>query len=125
VSLVPGIDRRVEHAADRFRDRTEYAAAVLHGTPIAPMPSLPFEVAHSSTETVLYAAGAVLLAFLLALVGLYRERLAGGVASFPARLLAPPVAALKALHSGVVGDYVTWVVVGTAAVGGAWALLLR
>ncbi|HET7568707.1 MAG TPA: complex I subunit 5 family protein [Gaiellaceae bacterium] len=125
VSVVPGIDRRVEHAADRFRDRTEYAGAVLHGTPIAPMPSLPFEVAHSSTETVLYAAGAVLLAFLLALVGLYRERLAGGVASFPARLLAPPVAALKALHSGVVGDYVTWVVVGTAAVGGAWALLLR
>ncbi len=32
---------------------------------------------------------------------------------------------LKAVHSGVVGDYVTWVVVGTAVTGAAWALLLR
>jgi hypothetical protein len=41
------------------------------------------------------------------------------------RALGPPVRGLHALHSGVVGDYVTWVVVGTAVTGAAWALLLR
>jgi hypothetical protein len=29
------------------------------------------------------------------------------------------------LHSGVIGDYVMWITVGTALVGGVWALLLR
>jgi hypothetical protein len=41
------------------------------------------------------------------------------------RALAPPIRALHALHSGVVGDYVTWVAVGTAVTGGVWALLLH
>lgn len=125
VDVLPGIEPRVDYAADRFRNRAEYVAAVLHGKPVAPMPRLPVAVASSSTETLVYAGGALLLAVLLALATLHRRRLAGGVGSVPARLLAPPVAALKALHSGVVGDYVTWVVVGTAVTGGAWALLLR
>jgi hypothetical protein len=41
------------------------------------------------------------------------------------RTLAPPIRVLRDLHSGVVGDYVTWVAVGPAVTGGAWALLLR
>jgi hypothetical protein len=41
------------------------------------------------------------------------------------RTLGPPVRVLHALHSGVVGDYVTWVAVGTAVTGGIWALLLH
>jgi hypothetical protein len=39
--------------------------------------------------------------------------------------LLPPFAVLKAVHSGVVGDYVTWVVVGVVFTGGAWAVLLH
>jgi hypothetical protein len=39
--------------------------------------------------------------------------------------LAPPVRALKAVHSGVIGDYVMWVTVGTAVIGGVWAITLR
>src|SRR5205823_8501830 len=33
LSLVPGIEPHVEHAADMFIDRPAYAAAVLHGHP--------------------------------------------------------------------------------------------
>ena len=39
--------------------------------------------------------------------------------------LAPAIHVLRSFHSGVVGDYVTWVAVGTAVVGGVWALLLH
>jgi hypothetical protein len=29
------------------------------------------------------------------------------------------------VHSGIVGDYVMWITVGTALLGGVWALTLR
>ena len=47
------------------------------------------------------------------------------VSSAAGKALAPPIHVLRGLHSGVVGDYVTWVAVGTAFVGGVWALLLH
>ena len=42
-----------------------------------------------------------------------------------ARLLDPPVAVLKGLHSGIVGDYVAWLTFGVAALGGLVALIAR
>ena len=39
--------------------------------------------------------------------------------------LLPPANALKAMHSGSVGDYATWLVTGTAALALGWALTLR
>jgi hypothetical protein len=32
---------------------------------------------------------------------------------------------LKAAHSGVVGDYVMWITVGTALLGGFWVVTSR
>jgi multicomponent Na+:H+ antiporter subunit D len=125
VSVVPGLGSRAEHAAERFRDRDGYAARVLHGTPLPAAPHLPVRIAHTTVETLLYGGGAAFLAVLLAAGALYRDRLPRAVRAVSERTLLPPVTVLKALHSGVVGDYVTWVVVGTAVTGGVWALLLR
>jgi hypothetical protein len=36
-----------------------------------------------------------------------------------------PVATLKALHSGAVGDYVAWLTVGIAVLGGLFAVMVR
>lgn len=41
------------------------------------------------------------------------------------RTLAPPLEGLKGLQTGVLGDYVAWITVGTAILGGVWALTLR
>ena len=60
-----------------------------------------------------------MLALALATWGLYRPELGGS------RLFLPPARALKALHSGIVGDYVMWLTVGTALIGGIWAVTLR
>jgi hypothetical protein len=35
------------------------------------------------------------------------------------------VAGLKALHSGAIGDYVTWLVVGITVLGGLVAIVVR
>ena len=54
------------------------------------------------------------LTVVVALFGLYRRRIPEAARAAAARLLEPPVNVLKAAHSGVVGDYVMWLTVGTA-----------
>jgi multicomponent Na+:H+ antiporter subunit D len=125
ISVVPGLGQRAEYAADRFRDRGAYAARVLRGHPFPATPSLPVAIRHTSLQSLLYSGGATILAFGLALLGLYRRRLPRIVSVVGQRTLAPPVHVLRAFHSGVVGDYVTWVAVGTAVVGAAFAVLLH
>jgi multicomponent Na+:H+ antiporter subunit D len=117
VSIVPGLQQRTLAGAERFRDRPAYVARVLHGRQPPATERLPFAVTGASTETLLYAAGAPLLSIALAWIALFRRR-----ALEPLRL---PLAGLKAVHTGVIGDYVTWLTVGTALIGGIWALTLR
>jgi multicomponent Na+:H+ antiporter subunit D len=117
ISAVPGLGQRAEYAADRFRDTSSYAARVLHARALPPPPSLPVSIQHTSLESLLYGGSATILAAGLALVGLYRPRALSTA--------APPIRVLRELHSGVVGDYVTWIAVGTAVTGGVWAVLLH
>jgi multicomponent Na+:H+ antiporter subunit D len=125
ISVVPGLGQRAEYAADRFRDRAGYAARVLRGHPVEPAQSLPVSISHTSPESLLYGGGATILALGVAFVGLYRRRLPRALSGAAARTLGPPLRVLRAVHSGVVGDYVTWVAVGTAFLGGVWAVLLH
>jgi multicomponent Na+:H+ antiporter subunit D len=125
VSLVPGLTQRSEYGADRFLDRAAYAARVLHGRAMSTPPQLPFTLTHATPESVLYGTGATLLALALAAFGLYRRRLPVAARAGGTRVLGPPLHVLRAVHSGVIGDYVTWLTVGTAVIGGVWALTLR
>ena len=125
ISVAPGLGQRAEYAADRFRDTSGYAARVLHARAMPPPSSLPVGIRHTTLESILYGAGTTLLAVGLAFVGLYRRRLPRPFAAAASRTLAPPIRVLHAIHSGVVGDYVTWVAVGTAVTGGIWAVLLH
>ena len=118
-SLVPGLGQRAHYGADRFRARAEYADRVLHDRPMKTTPHLPVVLQPTSAESLAYASGATLLAVLVALLSLWRPRLARR------SVLRPAVAGLRAVHSGVIGDYVTWMVVGTAVIGGVWAIGLR
>jgi multicomponent Na+:H+ antiporter subunit D len=126
VSVVPGLAQRTEYGAERFRDRAAYAALVLDGK-AAPEPHarLPFAVASTSLESVAYGFGSTVLAILLAALGLERRRLPQSFRKAGTRVLGPPIGLLKTAHSGVIGDYVTWLTVGTALIGGIWAVILR
>jgi hypothetical protein len=61
----------------------------------------------------------------LGALGLWYRRLPGLVLRVLARPLRPPLAALRLVHSGIVGDYVLWIAVGTAVIGGVWGLTLH
>lgn len=125
VSVVPGLAQRTEAAAARFRDRSAYAGLVLRGEAVRRGAPLPVAIAQTSLESLLYGSGATLAALALAAFGLFRTRLRGAVYDGAARVVGPAVAGLKAVHSGVIGDYVMWLTVGTALIGGVWALTLR
>jgi multicomponent Na+:H+ antiporter subunit D len=125
-SLVPGIGQRAEYGAERFRDRAAYADRVLHGQPMKQTPArLPFAIEHTGTASRLYGLGATVLALVVAAFGLWRQRLPDALRRGTGKLAGPPIVALKAAHSGVIGEYVMWITVGTALLGGVWAFTLR
>jgi len=123
VGVLPGLGHLAQQAAVRFEDQHAYNAAVLAGRHVA------HAVAPSAVEDsgitvadvltgLLSAAGAVVLAG----IGLFRRRLR----LFDRVPTDFNVAdAVRRLQSGVVNDYVTWMVLGIACLGGALAFSIR
>ncbi len=113
-------------AADRFEGTRGYAAQVLRGVrpPLAAHSVAAVAAAEALSWGWLPAALAVAGALALALAILFRERLGRAWREPVVRGLALVLAPLKKAHSGHLGDYVTWLTVGVAAVGVAAALLL-
>jgi multicomponent Na+:H+ antiporter subunit D len=124
VSVVPGLSQRAEYGAERFRDRAAYAERVLHGKEME-LKRVPYAIQPTSTASVLYGIGSGAVALLLAALGLWRHRLSDALRESAGRIAGPPIAVFKGVHSGIVGDYVMWITLGTALLGGVWALVLR
>jgi multicomponent Na+:H+ antiporter subunit D len=124
IGLVPGLAGRVELAAARFADRPAYAAAVLEG---ASDPGAGEAEAHPPGYLAGPAAWAALAAVLGLALGLWPllRRRPSGPRRAVARGWAPALAALRRLHSGHIGDSVTWLVVGMATFGTLLALVVR
>jgi multicomponent Na+:H+ antiporter subunit D len=121
IGLVPHVVHGIEHAAAHFVDRRAYVQAVLFGRVHFPHGS----TSPLTTTDFLYSAGATVGAILVAAIPLFGWRTLQGM---PDRFTGPldrAVGGLRALHSGVIGDYVAWLTAGLAALGGLFALTLR
>jgi multicomponent Na+:H+ antiporter subunit D len=120
--LAPDVAGQAETAAAHFQDRAAYAALVLDGQPGEAYAT--FEHSGGSgkglTTGLASAAGAVGLA----LFALFRQRLPLDLSRPWRKLVVQPVAGLKALHNGHVGDYVAWLTIGVAVLGGICAYIL-
>jgi multicomponent Na+:H+ antiporter subunit D len=114
----------IQSAAIRFQDEPGYTAQVLFGTPVThPAAPFPAESAGISTGDVLTGLGSAAGAVLLAYLALYWRRLPLLRRSFePGTGLVAPI---RRFQSGVVNDYITWIVLGVACLGGALAFSLR
>jgi multicomponent Na+:H+ antiporter subunit D len=118
IGFVPGLRASFEGAGQPFVDRAGYAATVLHGEAMREGGALSLAPGLSDV-----------------LVGIFTAACACGLAYLS---LAPPrprlhrlglatgraIAWLRPLHSGYVGDYVTWLVTGAAVLGGVFAVTL-
>jgi multicomponent Na+:H+ antiporter subunit D len=122
IGFTPGLAGRSAQWAQRLEDRPAHAAEVLAGK-IPPATSPP--AFHSGAAPYVYGVLSTVGAVLWALFGLYRRRLPVLLRRGASRVLEPPVTVLKGLHSGLVGDYVAWLTLGAAALGGLVALIGR
>lgn len=122
LGLAPELAGYGLRAAQVLSERAVYARLVLHG--VAPgrgaLPR-PSPSAAAVAEAVAATAGAVAVAA----AGWWWQRLPAAVSGTLGGLVRRPVELLKALHSGSVGDYATWMVLGMAALSLAWAGSLR
>jgi multicomponent Na+:H+ antiporter subunit D len=123
IGLVPGLSDRTVVAAARFADRAGYAATVLGGAAApahaeAPTSGRLLEAAPWTAATVALAAAGAWLA-------LFGSRIPRALRRTGARLAGPVVRALEALHSGNLGDSVTWLTIGSATFGIVLAAVLR
>jgi multicomponent Na+:H+ antiporter subunit D len=114
-----GLADAVTGAAERFSDGAAYARLVLEGQVLAS--PAPGSAAPRAYDWAL-GAGSALLAAMLALWVLRGPRHAA--ASSLWRAGEALLGRVEALHSGRIGDYVAWLVFGTAALGGAFALVI-
>lgn len=120
VGALPGLAAATHTAAEWFVRPELYRAGVLDGDATT-LPAVP--ATWWTLKGLLTASGTVLLAVAVAAAGLRRPRPStrrrGG------DRLAPVATALRRLHSGHVGDYVAWLVLGLAAVSASLATALR
>ncbi len=118
IGVVPGLRATFEHASQPFVDRAGYAATVLHGEVVREGGAASLAPGMSDVLMGLAtAAGACGLAYLSLAPARPRLRRLGLATGRAIEWLRP-------LHSGYVGDYVTWLVAGAAVLGGVFAVTL-
>jgi multicomponent Na+:H+ antiporter subunit D len=122
LGLISGIEEQAAAAAAAFSDRAAYAATVL-GTHSGPIPLggrvvVPASPA-ASAGGVLTDVGQALAALCVAAIALDRR------AVRLRRALAAGTGWLRRLHSGLVGDQVTWLVAGLALLAALGEAALR
>jgi multicomponent Na+:H+ antiporter subunit D len=124
LAMVPRFAAGLEAAAVRFQDQAGYAGTVLHGARVArPVSFYPPTPAGVTPASVIIALCSVLFAVLLALAALYWRRLP--VLRRGHEPGAGLTVAIQRFQSGVINDYITWLVTGVAAIGAALALIVR
>jgi len=110
-----GLATRAVEAAYTFTDRISYAAVVLDHRALPPPPP---ETWHTTAASVAWAVVTLVGSAAVGAASVYRNR-------FPeplTRALGAALAPLHAVHSGNIGDYVAWLVLGTGIVGGLLAV---
>ena len=121
VGVIGRLGPAVQAAAVRFEDQAAYNAAVLTGAHIThPVAIYAAEPTGVTLEGLLAGVGSVAGALILAWLALFWRRLPVLHGYEPSARLA---AAARRFHSGVVNDYVTWIVLGLACLGGIFALI--
>ena len=121
--LLPDLHRQAAAAAARFVDQAGYVATVM-GMHMAGA-TLRVELSGPERSSLFYEIGSLAGAIAFAAFALLKDRIPAGAYTLAGRAARLPVRALRALHSGHIGDYVTWQVVGLAMFGGLCAATLR
>lgn len=109
LGLFPGLAALAQDAAHQLLDSAGYAAAALDGVRAMPPPTP--QVVTWNSAGLLLGIGSALLALLIATIALYSDRPLQRL-RWVLPVLSLPLRALRAAHSGHLGDYVVWLLLG-------------
>jgi multicomponent Na+:H+ antiporter subunit D len=110
--LAPHVATLAAGAADRFLDGPGYVRQVLHNAPVAPI--LTPSITPWSGQSVALGLLSTALAVVYALGDVHRDRLPH-IGEHLRTAVTAPVRVMRSAHSGHLGDYVAWLVVGVVA----------
>ena len=124
IALIPQFGDVIQAAAIRFEDQAGYIATVLGGAHVVhPAAPAAAESAGITVSDVLTSTGTTIGALILAFLALYWRRLPLLRRGYePGAGLTAPI---QRFQSGVINDYVTWMVLGLAVIGGVLAVIIR
>ena len=118
IGCVSAVRDGIDSAAARMADRLAYAASVLGGRGAAVPAPHPSIVTLDVVLAFVSVAGAVAVAA----VSLAARAQRLGPLARAERLVTGSIVALRRLHSGCVNDYIAWLALGLAVIGGALAV---
>ena len=121
LSLWPGIAHQTFEAAHRLVSQPAYLRIVYTGDGTAAGAAVAPDLHLRASALRGFIAAA--LGMCLALTSVFRQRIIRGF-RFGA-FLEGPLVMLRSLQSGLVGDYVVWLTVGTSVLAAAYVILLR
>jgi multicomponent Na+:H+ antiporter subunit D len=113
---------QMESVAHEVMDGPAYAALVLDGVVTPPVTS---EQLRPSTPGVTLGIVSTVGAVVLAAVALRAVRLPAGLSSRTGAAVYGVASPLRRLHSGHIGDYAAWLLLGTVVFGCAYSFALR
>jgi multicomponent Na+:H+ antiporter subunit D len=122
LGLIPGAVPGIERQTARFVEHRAYSQWVLHGVRVQ-LPVLTST--HVSADDYVYSVTAVIGALLAAAAGLFGRPLRSRLPHLVTHPAESAAAVLHGLHSGHIGDYITWWTAGVSVVGGACLIALR
>jgi multicomponent Na+:H+ antiporter subunit D len=116
---------RVERGAIAFQDHRRYETAVLRLSPPASLHRPSPTRVRTTSSSIFYGLAGTVAAAGIALLALFQHRLPRVPVARARSAFGPRLTWMRDLHSGHVGDYVTWLTVGVASLGGILAVALR
>ena len=122
LGLIPGAVPGIERLAAQFVEHRAYAGWVLHGVH-EHIPVLP--PSHISADDYVYSGISTVGALVVAGMGLFGRPLRARLPRVLTHPLEVAASGLHALHSGHIGDYITWWTAGVSLVGGVCLVALR
>jgi multicomponent Na+:H+ antiporter subunit D len=122
LGLIPGAVPGIERFAAQFVEHRAYAAWVLHSVHV-PLPVLP--PSHISADDYVYSGISTVGALSLGALGLFGRSLRRSIPGLIAHPVESAAGLLHQLHSGHIGDYITWWTAGVSLVGGVCLVALR
>ncbi len=123
VTVFSPFSAQTQAAAQRFVDAPAYFHVVIKSEPAKSI--TPPEVSHAGMKPILLSLAAAIGAIAFSAIALFGSRLSSALRKKIRQTIDPLLFGLQTIHSGHVGDYVVWLVVGVVAVGAVFAIALH